>query len=206
MCTTAGRWAISALVLEGSPTAGGTWTGLISASVLIGTATAVQQTALLYKTLSSDQNVLERVKVELQKASKLGMEPAVLVKWKGNNSTRYDGRNEYVRVSDLTDSGELAVGKAVEVVWGRTRRVWKGVIVKLHLPTSTEEPPTKRRRCAPSFFGSKYMCAARMYVYVYLYVQYMCIILNILTSPPLAGHPPSSSPSAFVNRVTTLQV
>ena len=142
--------------------------------------------------------------MELQKASKLGMEPAVLVKWKGNNSTRYDGRSEYVRVSDLTDSGELAVGKAVEVVWGRTRRVWKGVIVKLPSPTSTEEPPTKRRRCAPSFFGSKYMCAARMYVYVYLYVQYMCIILNSLTSPPWAGHPPSSSPSASVNRVTTL--
>ena len=41
--------------------------------------------------------------MELQEASKLGMEPAVLVKWKGNNSTHYDGRSEYVRVSDLTE-------------------------------------------------------------------------------------------------------
>lgn len=68
----------------------------------------------------------------------------ILIRYKGNDSTRYDGKEYFESISKIrwknASSGSLRVGEEVTV---KTKsRIWKAVVIDGTPP----EPPAKRHR------------------------------------------------------------
>ena len=104
-----------------------------------------------------------------------GASEAVWVRWCGNNSKLYDGKiNGMHRDCFLSDLSTRSIGDSVEIVWGKSSKIWYGVLIDTDEPKPQKMPETIQGKCT---------------AYVHTYNLLAPLIFYTKTTAPISKYP-----------------